>query len=689
MLDPCLARQPRARWSAACADMSHSPMHFTCHLGFIRRVLRLAALVLLCHTLSISIASAETFLYRLRCWNDYPTQVNTGVSGTSASRVLGGVHDGHCSTTLTNLLPGVVYRLHFAHIWDPSGCPEDYIETSFAGSVLGRVYNFVVTECTDSPDPGVNASVTYEFTANATSGVLTHAMHNGLTDVVRHCIARYVDVYIVAPPPEPFEILSATCDSSSYENGQGVVNLDVTIKNNWGPESSDLAVRVFSPQVFTADVVATTALLPRGQTTILPLSFLAPSPGMNISYDLEIILNGSSHGLQDVFVGRQLNDQELAQMEQETLACLPPGQSCSMAVMGMVPYAGGVANAISVVAAACDIAAATETGDVLRAAVGSADIALATFSAVTDYIAPPAGNVASFVASVIQAGIDCSFEAIRGTIGGTKSGVANADSLATALQLSLDAMGAAYSNQVIIHGPARLRIHSGDSFTDGDTLGVKRVIVANVDSTQYSWAFIGTGPVPLGVDPATNPNSAVLTEVFADSSGWLDVAIVHRTASGTVRQIRYQPFVVTATTKCQLSLEDGTEDFSLRVDFNGDGQVDSLVYSEGTSDVPDWHDPSIGVSGIGRTEVRPNPFNGSTTMSFGVVGVIHGARVEIWNASGRRVRTIGLGDLAPGTREVAWDGAGDDGKRLAGGIYFCQVSYRGGRSEPRKSILLR
>ncbi len=487
----------------------------------------------------------------------------------------------------------------------------------------------------------------------------------------------------------PFEILAATCDSSSYENGHGVVNLGVTIKNNWGPESTGLAVRVFSPQVFSTDVVSTTAFLPRGQTTFVPLNFLAPSPGMNIEYDLEIILNDSSYTSHDVFVGRQLSDQELAQMEQETLECLPPGQSCSLAVMGMVPYAGGVANAVSVVAGACDIAAATETGDVLRAAVGSADVALATFSAVTDYIAPPAGNVARFIASVIQAGIDCSFEAIRGTIGGTKSGGAAADSLATALQRSLDGMGATYSNQVVIDGPARLRIHNGGCFTDGDTLGVKRVVVADVDSTQYSWAFIGTGPVPLGMDSATNPNSAVLAEVLADSSGWLDVAIAHRTASGAVRQVRYQPFVVTATTRCQLSLKDGTEDFSLRVDFNGDGQADSLVYPEGTSDVPDWHNPSVGRSGIGRTEVRPNPFTGSTMLSFGVVGVIHGARVEIWDASGRRVRTIGLGDVASGIREVAWDGAGDDGKRLAGGIYFCQISYQGGRTEPRKSILLR
>jgi hypothetical protein len=138
-----------------------------------------------------------------------------------------------------------------------------------------------------------------------------------------------------------------------------------------------------------------------------------------------------------------------------------------------------------------------------------------------------------------------------------------------------------------------------------------------------------------------------------------------------------------------VTIEDHLGNFPLEIDWTGDGQVDSLAYPEGTSDVPESQTPPGVGSVINHAEVRPNPSTGSVVLSFDVVGVVHGARVDIWDVAGRRVRSIAVGEVMPGAREVAWDGTGDDGKRPGAGAYFYQVSHEGGRSGPRKVILLR
>jgi len=70
----------------------------------------------------------------------------------------------------------------------------------------------------------------------------------------------------------------------------------------------------------------------------------------------------------------------------------------------------------------------------------------------------------------------------------------------------------------------------------------------------------------------------------------------------------------------------------------------------------------------------PNPFNPRTDIRFSVGGsATTSALVDIHDVSGRRVRTIHTGMLAPGAQSLSWDGRGDNGNAVAAGVYLARV----------------
>jgi hypothetical protein len=86
----------------------------------------------------------------------------------------------------------------------------------------------------------------------------------------------------------------------------------------------------------------------------------------------------------------------------------------------------------------------------------------------------------------------------------------------------------------------------------------------------------------------------------------------------------------------------------------------------GVDDVPD---PRL--SGV---QAVPNPFNPRTEIRFNVGGTgSQDVVIDIYDATGRQVRTLTAGDLAPGPQSLAWDGRTDDGRPLAAGVYLANV----------------
>lgn len=83
----------------------------------------------------------------------------------------------------------------------------------------------------------------------------------------------------------------------------------------------------------------------------------------------------------------------------------------------------------------------------------------------------------------------------------------------------------------------------------------------------------------------------------------------------------------------------------------------------------------------------PNPFNQATKIGFTLTksGLVS---LNIYDALGRKVRTLVSDHLSSGYESVVWDGKNDSGKELASGIYFYQLKA-GDLSETKKLVLLK
>jgi hypothetical protein len=90
--------------------------------------------------------------------------------------------------------------------------------------------------------------------------------------------------------------------------------------------------------------------------------------------------------------------------------------------------------------------------------------------------------------------------------------------------------------------------------------------------------------------------------------------------------------------------------------------------------------------GFGIRATTPNPSLGSMVVRFALPEA-GDARLEIFSASGQRVRTLANGAFNAGPHFVIWDGRGDEGQKLPPGTYFARLRM-GVRSDSRKVTLI-
>ncbi|MBV6444484.1 MAG: T9SS type A sorting domain-containing protein [Ignavibacteriales bacterium] len=105
---------------------------------------------------------------------------------------------------------------------------------------------------------------------------------------------------------------------------------------------------------------------------------------------------------------------------------------------------------------------------------------------------------------------------------------------------------------------------------------------------------------------------------------------------------------------------------------------------------------SLGFAGIGESDIHfdfklgqnyPNPFNPETKIEFSL-GRKAAVNLEIYDVSGKKVRSLVNGEVSAGAQSVVWDGKNDAGLRVPTGVYFYTLKT-GEFTESKKMILLK
>jgi hypothetical protein len=82
----------------------------------------------------------------------------------------------------------------------------------------------------------------------------------------------------------------------------------------------------------------------------------------------------------------------------------------------------------------------------------------------------------------------------------------------------------------------------------------------------------------------------------------------------------------------------------------------------------------------------PNPFNPVTQISF-TLAEAGPARLEVFDARGRRLTVLAAGQMAEGHHSVQWDGRDDAGRTAASGIYFYRLQTEAGVQSKRMLLI--
>ncbi|MFC1572140.1 FlgD immunoglobulin-like domain containing protein [Candidatus Eisenbacteria bacterium] len=104
------------------------------------------------------------------------------------------------------------------------------------------------------------------------------------------------------------------------------------------------------------------------------------------------------------------------------------------------------------------------------------------------------------------------------------------------------------------------------------------------------------------------------------------------------------------------------------------------------SDVRDPDNAAALVKALHLFQNQPNPFSPETRIEFDLPQAGQ-AELSIYSVNGRLIRTLVNEERAAGPHSVRWDGQDDAGQKVAGGVYFYNLTAAG-IEESRRMILL-
>jgi hypothetical protein len=123
-------------------------------------------------------------------------------------------------------------------------------------------------------------------------------------------------------------------------------------------------------------------------------------------------------------------------------------------------------------------------------------------------------------------------------------------------------------------------------------------------------------------------------------------------------------------------------DRMLRVSTYGNG-----VFERPLVEAPTTAPEGVPGVAVSLAQNRPNPFNPSTEIAF-TLAEAGPVRLEVFDAAGRRVRTLLRGHRAAGEHRESWDGTDAAGRRVASGTYHYRLTA-GGEVRARSMTLVK
>ncbi len=119
------------------------------------------------------------------------------------------------------------------------------------------------------------------------------------------------------------------------------------------------------------------------------------------------------------------------------------------------------------------------------------------------------------------------------------------------------------------------------------------------------------------------------------------------------------------------------------VEAHYESGVDSLARSVSDQPAPVALTPKT----FALSQNYPNPFNPTTTISIALPNDSP-VKLEIFDISGRKVRTLVSGSLPAGRHEIVWDGRNAAGTSVSSGVYLYRINA-GRFTQTRKMMLMR
>jgi hypothetical protein len=223
--------------------------------------------------------------------------------------------------------------------------------------------------------------------------------------------------------------------------------------------------------------------------------------------------------------------------------------------------------------------------------------------------------------------------------------------------------------------------------TDWDLLSVVAVVVVNASTIHndmyYAIDVDRSSPVAGSFTAADAGASVTLRWTLADPAGVVALDVFRAAEpAGPYGLLNTEPLAVTSPGtyvdtdvlpgdelwyELRATLLDGTEDVV------GAGPVFARIE---------------GALGLTLAPPRPNPFRESASVDFTIPSGAGPARVAIYDARGRLVKTLADGAIGRGRHVVSWDATDESGARAAAGVYFCSLEVPGAVLA-RKVTLLR